>query len=939
MKKYFSFLLFSFIFLISNFSYARCIVYNVSDLARNENSLRHKIGLFNSGDGDCAIPGVATEICENNRDDDNDGHTDESPCVQPDSAAAANQTPDTRYQNNAEAIYFMTKTRDLLDEENIISAYEAANGHIPSFADACHYTDSLSYSEADLVSFFTDESNTQLEMINLGSPFRFTNNEKGLILGNFGPLADSATLCDYGYALINARNLGDRNPFECSRDAQRVYFRNIYIQTNKAANDIFNSADGSRFGANDSRQCVFGNGTSVRVCQGKFNITAFQATTDEDGFANRVHDDPKWCIPDSANVNDNIIDNDGDGFCEGGADGNDPCWDPRATPGDPDDTNKDVVPEDADNGPGGTGPGGDDGEGPNNEGTCQPLYCPDTDGDGYGDANQARAALFQALLWLLSMGKINDFAENDYPDCVHEIRNGDVLTISCDGRPAHIDCDDTDPRRQTSCNIRGADMCDDEQRATRDWVRDVDGDLSGDPSGVVRLNSPSCTQPGDQECIAGNSNICIPRAQATDIADCEDRLPEVNPSARENCDTTDIDDNCNGQINEGCAEDRGADVDNDGTCPGKQKEENGVAVLDESGHPVLECNDPSKDVGDCDDNNAEISPRATEQCGQRLTDFNCDENHLAGGLDPACYQNNNADDDGDGFCDGEGADVVCFGTTPEDPILPGDCDDNPAPKVDSPGHKIGEDSNPEAAEVCGNELDEDCSGSADACLGNIDADGGGFCDKTATLCELPLIPGDCNDSSNPDDHADLIHPQNFEICDDGVDNDCDEGADSNDAKCNGDPTTDDDDDGFCESDHCDDGSLPGDCHDGDGTINENAEEMCDGFDNNCNGETDEGLPQIDDGGDDDVAALKAGIRRIAGRAGARALSAKPGQVQDTTCANPVVGEDPPEGQKARAGGCGCDMGASRKPLQANALMILFGVVFIGLVVRQRIRIS
>ncbi len=113
------------------------------------------------------------------------------------------------------------------------------------------------------------------------------------------------------------------------------------------------------------------------------------------------------------------------------------------------------------------------------------------------------------------------------------------------------------------------------------------------------------------------------------------------------------------------------------------------------------------------------------------------------------------DDDGDGYLSWElGGD---------------DCDDE-----DPDVHPLG-------TEVCDpDDMDEDCDGLVDdedpdvtgQTEGYLDLDGDGFGDDDTLIWTcgdegFSLEPGDC------DDHDDAIHPDAEEICDDGVDNDCD----------------------------------------------------------------------------------------------------------------------------------------------------------------------
>ncbi len=150
---------------------------------------------------------------------------------------------------------------------------------------------------------------------------------------------------------------------------------------------------------------------------------------------------------------------------------------------------------------------------------------------------------------------------------------------------------------------------------------------------------------------------------------------------------------------------------------------------------------------DCDDSNPSVNPGAAEVCDNGIDD---DCNGLADAEDPVCLVC--TDSDSDGFAAEGGA---CGQV---------DCDDS-NPSV-----------NPGAAEVCDNGIDDDCNGLADAedlaCLVCTDFDGDTFA-VDGGACG----PADCDDT-NP-----AVNPGAIEVCDNGVDDNCNGLVDADDPRC------------------------------------------------------------------------------------------------------------------------------------------------------------
>ncbi len=351
------------------------------------------------------------------------------------------------------------------------------------------------------------------------------------------------------------------------------------------------------------------------------------------------------------------------------------------------------------------------------------------------------------------------------------------------------DTDDLDP----AINPAGKEICD---------GKDNNSDLKIDEG---------CDDDGDLFCDKSMIVIGAPAVCPKGGGDCVDDKKLVNPGMQEDCNTPD-DDDCNGNNNDQDGQNCTiffSDMDGDGY---------GTKAFKCYCAPVGLFK--AKKTADCDDGKVSINPGALEVCD----DF---DNNCSGTIDEGC------DDDGDGYCDaaqgvgGAGAKVCVNGG--------GDC-------VDS-----NKDVNPGKAEVCGNNLDDNCNGNendagAVGCTNfYADGDNDGFGSTAAKcLCQaagsfVVTNKNDCDDSTA------AVNPTASEVCDE-LDNNCDGVPDKG---------CDDDGDKWCDSamttvgkpSTCFNGG--GDCNDGDALVNPGiASEDCDGKDNNCK-------DGIDDGCDDD----------------------------------------------------------------------------------------
>ena len=295
-----------------------------------------------------------------------------------------------------------------------------------------------------------------------------------------------------------------------------------------------------------------------------------------------------------------------------------------------------------------------------------------------------------------------------------------------------------------------------------------------------------------------------PAGYVSDNTDCNDASASINPAATEICNA--IDDDCDGTADDGLTfTTYYADADSDGYGNAA------VTTTSCAGIPAGYVADNT----DCDDTNAAINPTAVW-----YLDADGDLYYTGTGVTG---------------CASPGAGYAYSGM-----IAGGDCNDGSATV------------NPGAAEICGNGTDDDCDGTIDdGCtvytfFADADIDGYGNAAVSVTNFTGIAPTGYVSNTDDCDDSNAAVNPAATEICN-AIDDDCDGSVDEGLVF-----TTyyaDADSDGFGDAlittASCA-GTPAGyvadntDCDDTQSTVYPGATEICDGLDNDCDGDFDEG---------------------------------------------------------------------------------------------------
>ena len=337
---------------------------------------------------------------------------------------------------------------------------------------------------------------------------------------------------------------------------------------------------------------------------------------------------------------------------------------------------------------------------------------------------------------------------------------GSIDSLACSAPFGYVsstgDCDDTDsevyPGAVEVCNDIDDDCdIDIDEGLLLPFYSDLDGDGYGDINSI-------------------NFACEVPNGFVSNPDDCDDDDTSINPGAAEICGNL-FDENCNGLFSEGCtsgcmdplacnysesaqesdgscfypSEEICNDLDDD--CDGEVDEGLLLAFFadadndgfGDSNSLIQACTTPEgyvADSTDCNDGDFNINPTASEICGN-ATDENCD-----GVLDNGCI-------------------IGCMDVAA--------CNFNSFAVVED-GSCIYP-----STEIC-NEVDDDCDGDVDEGVQNVyyadvDLDGFGNAGDSVLACMAP--DGFVIDSTDCVDSDAAINPSAMEICGNSIDENCD----------------------------------------------------------------------------------------------------------------------------------------------------------------------
>lgn len=244
-----------------------------------------------------------------------------------------------------------------------------------------------------------------------------------------------------------------------------------------------------------------------------------------------------------------------------------------------------------------------------------PTWYLDDDADGYGGESQVRACVRPDPRYVARGGDCRDNDAKYHPSAPESC--ADTVDYNCDGSTGYADLDGDGVAACLDCNDRDAAVRPGAAETCNGIDDNCDGRIDGADPAVIDRVYRDTDRDGFGDPLVSKAG-CPSSGWVANRSDCNDTQLAIRPGAVEVCNN--IDDNCDGAVDEGLASTRYRDVDGDGY---------GVSTT-----TVQSCFVPAgyaARAGDCDDQNGGRNPGAAEVDCDGL-DNNCDT--LVDGADP-----------------------------------------------------------------------------------------------------------------------------------------------------------------------------------------------------------------------------------------------------------------------------------------------------------------